>query len=358
MTVARSSIVDGGSDGVYHCMARCVRRAFLCGRDTYTGKNFDHRKPWVRSRLETLSQSFGLDVFAYAVMSNHLHVVVRTRPDLGAEWSPEEVARRWLKVFPKRRGKDGRPASPTQAELVEITRDKSRTAELRGRLSSISWFMKSLNEFIARRANREDECRGRFWEGRFKCQRLLDEAAILTCMAYVDLNPVRAGMADSLTDPQFTSAFDRIESRRARERLRHMQDLTEAGHVFTPRQKTLQAKEKERSRRAAWLASLSAKGSPLSNVSQRSYLELLDWTGRQIRADKPGRIPSSLASLLTQLEINTERWVKTVDRYGSLFYRIAGRVEGMAQEAAGAGLRWLRGIAASRQAFQPPPQPT
>ncbi len=358
MTVARSSIVDDGAQGVYHCMARCVRRAFLCGEDTYTGQNFEHRKLWVRNRLEALSRAFSLDVFAYAVMSNHVHVVVRNRPDVAATWSADEVAKRWLTVFPKRRTADGQPARPSPAELATITNDESRTAELRQRLATISWFMKSLNEFIARRANREDECRGRFWEGRFKCQRLLDEAAILTCMTYVDLNPVRTRMAESLTDPQFTSAFDRIQSRQARQRLRRLQDRTEVSQPLTERQKSLQNKEESRSRRAAWLASLTAKDSPLSNISERSYLDLLDWTGRQIRADKRSSIPASLAPLLTQLDISADRWVKTVERYGSLFHRIAGRVENMVEEAARTGLRWLCGITASREVFAPSPAPT
>ncbi len=334
-------------------MARCVRRAFLCGEDAYTGKNFDHRKLWVRNRLKTLSQAFGLDVFAYAVMSNHVHVVVRNRPDVAATWSAEEVAKRWLMVFPKRRTAEGEAARPSPAEVAAIASDASRTAELRGRLASISWLMKSLNEFIARRANREDECRGRFWEGRFKCQRLLDEAAILTCMAYVDLNAVRARMATSLADPQFTSAYDRLQSREARQQLRHMQDRTKGGRPLTERQKDLHDKEKVRSRRDAWLANLSAKGSPLSNISERSYLDLVDWAGRQIRADKPGSIPASLAPLLIQLDINTDRWVRTVDRYGSLFHRIAGRVENMVAEATRTGVRWLCGITASREVFEP-----
>ncbi|MFH1138091.1 MAG: hypothetical protein V1816_18625 [Pseudomonadota bacterium] len=82
MTVARSEIVTEGAEGIYHCVSRCVCRAFLCGKDPYTGKSFEHRKSWVQDRLELLAQSFALEICAFAVMSNHRHVVLRTWPDL------------------------------------------------------------------------------------------------------------------------------------------------------------------------------------------------------------------------------------------------------------------------------------
>jgi len=91
--------------GVYHCISRCVRRAFLCGVDDYTGINYEHRRAWIADRLKTLLSIFGMEVFAYAVMSNHLHLVIRNRPDLASNWSAQEVAQRWCTLFPKR----GRP---------------------------------------------------------------------------------------------------------------------------------------------------------------------------------------------------------------------------------------------------------
>ena len=129
------------------------------------------------------------------VMSNHLHLVLRTRPDWVESWSDGEVAVRWLRLFSKSRAADDKKTRPSDSEIKALTGNDQRMAELRLRLSSVSWFMRSLNEHVARLANREDGCKGRFWEGRFKCQALLDEAAVLACMAYVDLNPIRAGLA-------------------------------------------------------------------------------------------------------------------------------------------------------------------
>ena len=208
----RHEIVADDGVGLYHCIVRCVRRAFLCGDDPASGKNHDHRKEWIRLRLQELAAVFGIDVCGYAVMSNHFHVVLRVRPDLAQDWSDEEVALRWRLLYPPRDEATGLQAEPEQHDLNMITSDPERVAELRHRLASLSWFMRCLNEPIARAANREDNCSGRFWQGRFRSVALLDEAAVLACSVYVDLNPIRAGVAGTPEESEFTSAFDRIRS--------------------------------------------------------------------------------------------------------------------------------------------------
>jgi len=197
MPRARSQQVSLSDTPYYHCISRCVRRAFLCGEDSVTGKSFEHRRGWIEARLLFLSQIFSIDICAYAVMSNHLHTVLHVDEKQAKNWSTHEVLKRWhslhkgtLFTQEYARG-DTMPAYAV--ELVE------RSVEVyRQRLSDISWFMRELNEPIARQANFEDECTGRFWEGRFKSQALLDEASILACMAYVDLNPIRAASPQHL----------------------------------------------------------------------------------------------------------------------------------------------------------------
>ena len=181
---ARKEIVDESDVGVYHCVARCVRRAFLCGVDLYSRKNFDHRKVWVQDRLEELAAIFAVDVLGFSVMSNHIHVLLRNRPDIAQGWSDEDIARRWWQLHPLRRNEDGTPAEPEPCELAAIHADPERAALLRRRLASLSWLMGSLCEPIARRSNREDRCTGRFFEGRFKSQAIIDEAALLACSIY------------------------------------------------------------------------------------------------------------------------------------------------------------------------------
>ncbi len=148
--IRRRFLIDPTEVGTYHCINRCVRRSFLCGSDLISGKNYDHRRQWIQDRIQFLAGRFGVDVLGFAVMSNHLHVVLRNRPDVVAGWSDDEVARRWWDIFPKRRDRDGHPKVPSAAELLMITADAARLGEIRQRLSSVSWFMRCLVEPIAR----------------------------------------------------------------------------------------------------------------------------------------------------------------------------------------------------------------
>ena len=202
MGYPRSQIVDSETPGFYHCVSRCVRRAWLCGEDPVSGRSFDHRRDWIEQRLISLAESFAVGLFAWAVMSNHTHVVLRVDPKLPESWSDEEVACRWARL--DRRLEPVEPVEVTQRARRLLAQPK-RVAELRRRLGSLSWFMRFLNECIAREANTEDRCTGRFWEGRYKSQALLDEAAVVACMTYVDLNPIRAGISDDLAGSDFTT---------------------------------------------------------------------------------------------------------------------------------------------------------
>jgi len=346
MTQARKTVVAAGEVGVYHCISRCVRRAFLCGLDSYSGRNYEHRRGWVRDRIRSLSELFAVDVFAYAVMSNHLHIVLRVRPDLVCKWSDGEVGERWCRLFRSKASRERRESYDAE-KLARLLDDPEALKQCRERLKDLSWFMRCLNEDLARRANAEDGCTGRFWEGRFKCQRLLDEGAMLACMAYVDLNPVRARMADGLEDSRFTSVYDRVVSKRAAARLEGLVDVENPSYL---QQREID-RERERRKQDAWLLDFDSGESPFAGVDSEYYLSLVEWTGRNLREDKPGYIPVELEGLLERFALDAASWTENVARYGGLFYRVAGAAERLFDYARRRKQRWFRGQVGSLQLY-------
>jgi REP element-mobilizing transposase RayT len=208
MPIPRKSLVSVDTTPSYHVVSRCVRRTFLFG--IVDSKDFSHRRDAIVTRLAELTQLFCIDISAYAIMSNHYHLVVRIQKQPALDLSITDVALRWRSLYslPILANRYACDEQLTDAELNEA--EKQIEAH-RARLYDLTWFMHCLNEPIARMANLEDGCTGRFWEGRFKSQALLDERAELQAMAYVDLNPIRAQLAETLEDSDFTSIQTRLD---------------------------------------------------------------------------------------------------------------------------------------------------
>jgi hypothetical protein len=311
MTRPRSHIAPPDLAGTYHCVQRCVRRAFLCGHDEYSGRDFEHRKDWIEQRLLLIAESFAVAIHAYAVMSNHLHLVIDIDPDATATWSDDDVAARWVRLFPPREDSD----DAIDHKRRRLLDDPMRMALIRRRLGSLSWFMRCLVEPIARRANREDGCKGRFWEGRYKCQALCDERALLAAMAYVDLNPIRAGVAQTIDASMHTSATARIAAVQS-------MPTTSSGSL-------------------APIAGILRR--PLA-LTTADYLQLLDWTGRRLGPGKRGRIPNDAPAVLSVIDRNADRWVNRVEAFGNGWARAAGSAQALIALAERIGQRWLQGI--------------
>ena len=209
MTLPRNQLVAVEDTPYYHVVSRCVRRSYLCGIDAHSGKDYEHRRQWIENRIRILSSLFALEICSYCVMSNHIHIVVKLMPSEAESWTDDEVLERWTHLytgpFPVQQWRTDTLDNPADYEtlhrLIPIYRD---------RLGNLGWFMKCLNEPIARQANKEDGCTGHFWESRYKSQALLTEEALLTCMAYVDLNPTRAGMCNTPEESDYTSIKERI----------------------------------------------------------------------------------------------------------------------------------------------------
>ena len=336
----RCDAIDESTVGVYHCINRCVRRAYLCGEDPVSGNNYDHRKEWIQTRLEFLAGQFGIDVVGFSVLSNHFHTILRNRPDVVASWSDSDVARRWWNLFPARRDRNGEPATPRRAELKVLAKQIDK---LRKRLSSISWLMRCLTEQVARRANKEDDCTGRFFQGRFRSQKLLDETSILACAIYVDLNPIRAAVSTTPEESEFTSAYERIQARLLKEDRSRRATLRD-GWLSPVELQTVEASLISTSRQRA-----SDRGFLPLKLEQ--YLQLLDWSGRQVRTDKRGVIPDQLAPILERLRISTTCWVDMINGFGRWFHRVVGRPPSMVAECERRGGTWMHGISRARQAF-------
>ena len=314
MTQARALTVLPDQPGWYHVVSRCVRRAWLLGLDQVTGRNCDHRKDWIEERIVQLAEAFAVGVYAYAVMSNHIHLVLRPDPALSEEWEAEDVIRRWFRVC--------KPVSE-RPEWIEnriqaLISNDAAVAKFRERLGSISWFMRLLSEPIARASNAEDEVTGRFWEGRFKCQALLDDAAVLSAMVYVDLNPVRAKITDTPETSPYTSIRKRCDEAEIQRTIKEAM-----GPIAGPG--------------AACL------------ITTAEYLELVDFSGRIWREDKSHAIPSSLPPILRRIGLSEEAWLGQVKHTRTGFYRAIGSVEALMERAEQLGQRWLKGINLARR---------
>ena len=296
----------------YHCVSRCVRRAFLCGKDARAGYDFEHRRGWITERVKLVCSVFAIDLCAYAVMSNHYHVVVRINPGEVQAWSNHEVAERWLRIF------NGPMLVRQYLAGVALSRaEQNRVSDYlntwRERLCNISWFMRCINEPIARMANAEEHCTGRFWEGRFSSQALLGERALLACMAYVDLNPIRAAMATSPERSEHTSIRERIAQREISPLL-GFSDQADDGIPF-----------------------------PF-----RDYLELVDWAGRVVRDDKRGHIPATEPPILDRLGMTAPPFVDYLTKAEQPSHGALGPVARLQAFARSVGRKFVKGQSFAR----------
>jgi hypothetical protein len=306
MTTARQDLISLKDTPYYHCHVRCVRRAFICGDDKYSGNNYDHRREWIRDKILAQIEIFAIDCCAYAVMSNHYHVVLCVDAERAKDWDNREVLRRWSELYSLSYLTDKyyRNESVSKDELdaiyveIEVYRD---------RLMDISWFMRGINESTARRANAEDNCKGRFWEGRFKSQALLDEKALLTCMAYVDLNPIRAKISQSPEDSQYTSIQERILNN-----------------------KTL----------------LKSFGTCDNEIpfALDDYLCLIDATGRAIVGESKGYIPDDLSDILRRLGLNSDIWLDEIKYFDKWYYKAIGTVDNLKKYCQSIHQKWIKGL--------------
>jgi hypothetical protein len=432
----RKEIIDQEEIGVYHCYNSAAQGLYLCGYDADKNVDNSHRRQWFIDRLIELSVIFVIDIGIYSILSTHFHVILRNRPDLRNNLTDEQVIRRWRLLYPRKVSKDGAPKPLTKKELKAEVRNKKRVAVLRKRLSDISWMMKSLCEPIAKRANAEATVKGHFFAGRFESIRLLDEEALVACASYVDLNEVRAKLADLPEHARYSSVWYRLDGRQVRfndpdffcsgEQNPAGQDTEVASYseaelekVFEPEaseeqvsastaldlvgsvkennpgcardlgQQHFLAAQSEKLARARklgkarpgdadyWLSPIDEsvalaclgpeecgaefrKNAPKGMRFERvgwlpmtldQYLELLDWTGRQVRRDKKGSIPADAPPILERLGVKPDDWCEVTTQFGDWYKYAAGTAERMNDHAKKIGRRPFKGTRESRRIF-------
>ena len=314
MAIARSQLIDTTVARWYHCISRCVRRAFLLGEGPHD------RKGWIEYRLEELAQIFAIAVGGFSVMDNHLHVLLRLDQEVANGWSDEEVVRRWGRLFPPR-DKTRQALAVTDNWVQWRLKDSQWVATARQRLQSISWFMKSLKEPPSRLANRQDNVGGAFFEARFKSVAILDDEALLAIAAYIDLNPVAAGIAEVPETSAHTSIKVRSEHVDGQGKTAQLEAAADGSVAGSCASAGLEE--------SLWLCPIedrrrldSCREGMLEGFSLGSYFLLVDYTGRLYRKGKAA-ISAELAGILDRLGSNAESWRARMDklRSGRLFGR-------------------------------------
>ena len=273
------------------------------------------------------------------------------------------MAKRWTKLCPPK-DLTGKPAKLSQEELRALIAKPGWVKERRKRLASMSWLMKLIKEKLARQANREDKVTGHFWEGRFKSVPLLDGAAVIAGMVYVDINPIRAGIAATPEESDYTSVQERIFLQMERSGAAKRSSSAEAGDNADddagnklPRKLRRAELQKQSAAQAAQLRAMRAEtlrkkaektikpwvvamkhcapgADGECSLSLADYLQLVDLTARKVREGKRGSMNIAMEGILQRLGLDSEKWIEAMGHGGRFRGRAVGSAESRQQHLA------------------------
>lgn len=304
MTRPRKALISLADTPYYHITSCCVRRSFLCCTDNYSGRCYEHRQQWIVDRIRLLSSIFAVDICSYAMMSNHYHLVVKIDPDQVAQLPVDKIIQRWRCLY-KGPTLVQRYIAGEQLSLAEHDGVTQVVEVWRKRLANVSWFMRCLNFHIVLQANNEDQYKGHFWEARFASQALKKDEALLSCMTYVDLNPIRAGIANTPEVSDYTSIQERITPTFSLEDAISDQTNNHQLREFCLDLKPLLPFLKNTNQDVE-------QGIPFAFST---YLELLEWTKRAISENKRSRLPKDTPRILRRMRINKKRWLSSATQF-------------------------------------------
>jgi hypothetical protein len=346
MMTTRSETFNPLEMATLNCVSKCVRGQYLMGKDRRSGKDFDYRREWVESKVAALAKSFAIDVITISIMATHYHLQLRNRPNQVASWSDKEVIRRVCRIFPSKFERLGvRGGEPTPAQLRQFVSDKPFVQEMRVRLSDTSWFMRQLNQHIAARANLEDGVTGHFFESRFRSRVVTDDLGVLLCSLYIDLNPIRARVAETPEESKWTSAYRRIKGAKARKR--GTATAARWDGFLCP----ISTRGDGQGRKFGYCKAGSESGARASDIgvmemTLEAYLELLDWSGRQLRRDKRGKISADAPPILARIGLDGSGLVGMLEDFENLFHVAVGSAASMVAFGFSIGRKWLQGTGA------------
>ena len=360
-TKPRSEVFNPHEQAIVHVFNRCVRRCFLMGYDKQTRRNYGHRRKVFEELLQHAAAGFGIDLLSYAIMDNHFHLILRSRPDIVQQWQDTEVVRQWHKLCPIWKDDNGVPeANPCEFKVNAMAQNATKVATWRTRLSDISWYMKLVSQRFAKLCNAEDGITGTFWEARFKGKLLLDESALLACSVYVDLNRIKAELASSLETSDYTSVQRRIQATVIQFSMRKI--LSEQVTISPANGSTVttvvidendsdipDARSQTEPPPDAHLSPIhiDEKSDPIGPhpstskwrcsdkgflpLTQSQYIELLQWTVDQLRHRHHDRSFDASPEILASLKLEADVWCKMVTQFSELFFLAAGMPESIDQ---------------------------
>lgn len=314
MGQSRASQISTKDTPYYHITSHVVRNNVLCGINAINNIDYGSRKQWVIDRIRFLSSFFAIDVAGYAIMTDQYNMIVYLNESIAKNWSVEEVYKHWTAIYkPEPIIKKWKKNKLTKES--EIDTALAIIEQCRSRLSNISLFMQNLNQYIARRANKEDGCKGHFWQERFKSQPLLDETALITCMSCLDLNPVRVKDVDSIEKSEFTSVFERINGQPIENEY-----FDKSSIEIKPLISFLGNDE----RGTISKNKIPQVDHPVINIKLDDYLQLLDWTSRIQHCDISDFIELDKPVLLKELGFSEEVWLDLANNFATEFHCAVG----------------------------------
>lgn len=343
----RSSVISSDEITIAHVWSQTVQQMFLLGRDELTNRDYSHRKDWVIDIMAHQSMFMAVDILRFAIMDNHVHFLLRTRPDIVRGWSDEEVAWNYLLLCPKKKRRkkvDGKweyeVVEPSQCDIDAIVNDAKKLKKLRQKLSSLSFWMQLLKQKVAKKANaevqKEGVCKGAFWKGRFEMTVILTQEHLLTCSAYIDLNPFRAKMTDRLDGYRYTSVYSDLMNIFRQMLERNDLNPTEGNPLGEfPESSMISPLYFVDNQPQAVVAAKNAN-KPLKRSRKRcseegfleitlsQYHELLEWSMRQLRDHGNETLSGLTHALISSHGMTTETWADRLSNFRRLFRHQAG----------------------------------